>query len=93
MKLVASLPRCLTSIYVQLRTRHAPLNHHLHRIGKADSPRSPFFPEKDETTHHFLLDCHQYVHERHIMSNTLRRQAATSIYFLLTSEKATSPIN
>ncbi|OAX32249.1 hypothetical protein K503DRAFT_672141, partial [Rhizopogon vinicolor AM-OR11-026] len=35
-----------------------------------------------------LFDCPQYAHERHILSNTLRRQA-TSISYLLTSDKAT----
>ncbi|KAG2062751.1 hypothetical protein BDR04DRAFT_986504, partial [Suillus decipiens] len=68
MKLVlALLPRCQTSIYIQLRTGYTPLNRYLHRLGKTDSTRCPFCPEKNETTHHYLLDCPQYVHERHIL--------------------------
>ncbi|KAG2051332.1 hypothetical protein BDR06DRAFT_959124 [Suillus hirtellus] len=39
-KLVALLPRRQTSILTQLRTRHAPLNQHLHQIGKSDTPLS-----------------------------------------------------
>ena len=38
-RLVSSLPKRQTSIYTQLRTRwHVPLNHHLHRIKRSDSP-------------------------------------------------------
>ncbi|KAG2069551.1 hypothetical protein BDR04DRAFT_1101431 [Suillus decipiens] len=69
----------------------APLNHHLHRIGKIDSPRCPFCPEKDNTVHHYLLDCPQYVRGRHILNNSLRRQTS-SIAFFLTSEQAIAPL-
>ncbi|KAG2125441.1 hypothetical protein DEU56DRAFT_688728, partial [Suillus clintonianus] len=40
-KLIATLPKRQASIYTQLRTRHAPLNQHLHRIGKSITPNCP----------------------------------------------------
>ncbi|KAG2136075.1 uncharacterized protein EDB93DRAFT_1091910 [Suillus bovinus] len=67
------------------------LNHQLHCIGKIDFPHCLFCPEKDETMHHYLLNCPQYTRERHILNNTLRRQAS-SIAFLLASKKAIDPL-
>ncbi|KAG2117619.1 hypothetical protein DEU56DRAFT_721249, partial [Suillus clintonianus] len=40
-KLIATLPKRQASIYTQLRTRHIPLNQHLHRIGKSITPYCP----------------------------------------------------
>ena len=91
LKLVNTLPKCQISIYTQLRTRHIPLNHHLHRIGKSETPHCPTCPGRNETIHHFLFDCPQYAHERHIMSNALRRKAS-SIEYILTADKATKPL-
>lgn len=90
-KLVATLSRRQTSILTQLRTNHAPLNQHLHRIGKSQSPHCLTCPDKDETVMHYLLDFTQYVRERHILSNALRRKA-DSLSFLLNSETAISPL-
>jgi hypothetical protein len=90
-KLVATLPKCQTSIYTQLRTHHLPLNYHLHRIGKSMTPHCPICPDVNETVHHYLFDCPQYAHERHLFANSIRRQA-TSTAFILTSEKATQPL-
>jgi ribonuclease HI len=49
LKLTANLPRKLTSILTQLRTGHAPLAKHLHRIKKADSPLCPACLQETET--------------------------------------------
>ncbi|KAG2135239.1 hypothetical protein DEU56DRAFT_738039, partial [Suillus clintonianus] len=81
------LPKRTSSLYVQLRTRHVPLNQHLHRINRSDTPHCPICPGINETIHHLLFDCPQYQHERHILVNALRRDA-TSLAYLLTSEKA-----
>ena len=91
LKLIDTLPKNQTSIYTQLRTRHVPLNHHLHRIGKSDTPYCAACPGKDETIYHYLFDCPQYARERHILANALRRKA-TSIGYILTSDKATRPL-
>jgi len=39
---------------------HAPLNKHLHRIGKAESPLCPHSQHAEETIHHFLISCPFY---------------------------------
>jgi len=54
-KSIARLPRKQTSIITQLITGHAPLNKHLHRIGKSASPICPSCHEHEETVTHFLL--------------------------------------
>ncbi|KAF8592274.1 hypothetical protein K439DRAFT_396841 [Ramaria rubella] len=35
-----------SSLLLQLRTRHIPLNSHLHRIGKYQTPKCPHCPSK-----------------------------------------------
>ncbi|KAG2031395.1 ribonuclease H-like domain-containing protein [Suillus americanus] len=59
-KLSTNFPKCLTSLYVFLRTGHAPLNKHLHQIQKSASPSCPHRPGTDESVHHYLLLCLQY---------------------------------
>ena len=56
-KLVAPLARRNASLLVQLRTGHAPLNHHLHTIGRADTQRCPGCGAAKETVLHFVLRC------------------------------------
>lgn len=64
---IAKLPRKHTSIITQLITGHAPLNKHLHRIGKVDSATCPCCHEHDETITHFLLHCPVHRHARALM--------------------------
>ncbi|OAX41428.1 hypothetical protein K503DRAFT_767708, partial [Rhizopogon vinicolor AM-OR11-026] len=59
-------------------------------MNTVDSPHCPTCPGRNETIYHCLFDCPHYAHERHILSNALRRQA-TSISYLLTLDKATKP--
>ncbi|KAL7281403.1 hypothetical protein ACG7TL_004716 [Trametes sanguinea] len=63
LQLTAALPRRSVSLLTQLRTGHAPLGLHLHRIGKADSPVCPSCRSAPETVAHFLLQCPS--HRRH----------------------------
>ncbi|KIK34519.1 hypothetical protein CY34DRAFT_97847 [Suillus luteus UH-Slu-Lm8-n1] len=70
-----------------LRTGHAPLNLHLHRLGKADQPHCPHCPTIEETVHHYLTSCPQYQRARHHLIQALGRKA-TSISFLLTDVEA-----
>ncbi|KDR65909.1 hypothetical protein GALMADRAFT_33223, partial [Galerina marginata CBS 339.88] len=39
---------------------------HLHRIGKAESPRCPCCRQEDETVHHYLMRCpaHRHAHDK-----------------------------
>ncbi|OAX31072.1 hypothetical protein K503DRAFT_704273 [Rhizopogon vinicolor AM-OR11-026] len=87
-KLTATFPKRLTSLYMSLRTGHTPLNKYLHRIGKIESPHCLHCQGIEETMHHFLLSCPFYQRERHILINTLGRKAS-SIPFLLTDTNAT----
>ncbi|OAX35582.1 hypothetical protein K503DRAFT_696727 [Rhizopogon vinicolor AM-OR11-026] len=87
-KLTATFPKRLTSLYMSLRMGHAPLNKHLHRIGKIESPHCPHCQRIEETVHHFLISCPFYQCERHILVNALGRKAF-SISYLLTDPNAT----
>ncbi|OAX33068.1 hypothetical protein K503DRAFT_701037 [Rhizopogon vinicolor AM-OR11-026] len=87
-KLTATFPKRLTSLYISLRTGHAPLNKYLHRIGKIESPQCPQCQRTEETVHHFLLSCPFYQRERRILTNALGRKTS-SISFLLTDPNAT----
>ena len=89
--LIALLPRRQASLLIQLRTEHAPLNYHLHRIPKADTATCPSCGQARETVAHLLLDCPEYEDARAHMRFKLG-QGATSIQFLLTSPKALQPL-
>jgi hypothetical protein len=72
-KITSTLNHRQTSILTQLRTGHAPINKHLHRIGKIDSPNCPQATCRGitEDTHHLLFTCPRYTHERyHLMQKT-----------------------
>jgi hypothetical protein len=68
-KLITNLPRKLASILTQLRTGHAPLAKHLHRIGKNDSPICPACQQGEESIQHFLLHCPAHQKARQTMRN------------------------
>ncbi|KAG2049803.1 hypothetical protein BDR06DRAFT_892935, partial [Suillus hirtellus] len=63
------------------------LNQHLHRIQRNDTPNCPICPNSEETVHHFLFECPQYVQEHFILHQKLSRKA-TSLPFLLTDPLA-----
>ena len=48
-----------TAIF-RLRTHHAPLNAHLHRIKKEHPAKCVYCPDSDETVEHFLFHCPLY---------------------------------
>ncbi|KAJ3781019.1 hypothetical protein GGU10DRAFT_278322 [Lentinula aff. detonsa] len=79
-KIAGELKRKQTSILFQLRSGHAPLNHHLHRLKKAGSPNCP------RCDHHFLLECPAYRRERFHLRRKIG-QAAYSLQQLLSEEK------
>ena len=60
------LTRNQSSLIMQLRTGHFPLNYYLHRIGKTDSDKctkcneDPANAQVTETINHFLFDCQAY---------------------------------
>ena len=48
----------------RLRTHHAPLNAHLHRIKKERPAKCVYSPDSDETVEHFLFHCPLYDNTR-----------------------------
>jgi hypothetical protein len=87
LKLTATFPKHLTSLLMNLRSRHIPLNSYLHRIGKSASPNCSHCPQDEETIHHLLFDCHHTQRERHILTIALGRKAS-SLPFLLANAAA-----
>ncbi|OBZ65556.1 hypothetical protein A0H81_14412 [Grifola frondosa] len=64
MKMVRNHSKRDSAILMYLRTGHAPLNKHLFRIGKSDTPRCPYCPRSDETVFHFLVECPEHNNTR-----------------------------
>jgi len=65
-----SLNRRQTSILTQMRTGHAPINSHLHRIRKVDTPYCPqnSCTNAIEDIHHLFFTCPHYIRARfHLM--------------------------
>jgi hypothetical protein len=81
-KMADSLPRKHTSLLIQLRTGHAPLNKHLFNITLADSPICPACEDAYETVHHFLLSCPVYECHRRDLFFKLKR-GSRSLFTLL----------
>ena len=73
LKLTSKFPRRNTSILMQLRTGHAPLNYFLHKIGKADSPMCPECNMESEDVSHYLIRCPRYDEHRLKMQQHYRR--------------------
>jgi len=86
-KLAATYPKCLMSLLMNFCTQHIPLNKHLFRLLKSETPSSPHCPDSEETVHHYLFDCPKYHCECHTMSTALGWKA-TSLPYILTKEDA-----
>ncbi|KAG2345442.1 hypothetical protein BDR05DRAFT_880659, partial [Suillus weaverae] len=84
-KLTATYPKRLTSLLMNLCTQHVPLNKHLHRLSKSDTPSCPHCHQTEESIHHFLFDCPHYHCEHHTLSVALGWKA-TSLPYLLMKE-------
>jgi ribonuclease HI len=92
LRLIKDLDRRQASLLFQLRSGHVGLNHHLFRIHRSETPSCPHCRGITvETVRHFLLDCPQYVRERHELRVKLRRNS-DSLSFLLSSPVATLPL-
>ena len=76
-----------TSVLTQLRTGHAPLNQHLHRIKHSDSPYCRHCPAMIEDVPHLLLFCDRYTAQRHRLALILKRKAH-ELPYLLSNPKA-----
>lgn len=74
-KLVRGLSRKQMAIITQLRTGHVPLNHHLHRINRAESAACPGCGYARETVLHFLTQCPAWETARTPLVKKLWRKA------------------
>jgi len=90
-QLTTDLSRQKLSLLTQLRTGHIPLNHHLHRISRSDTPVCPACRQQVETVHHFILTCPAHERQRGSLFRALGRGART-LRHLFTSEKALKPL-
>ena len=88
MKLIGGLQKRQAGLYTQLRTGHAPLNKHLHRFKRSDTPNCLQCGDSTpETVHHFLFTCPRYDRERFIMERDVGRKVYHTAY-LLSNENA-----
>lgn len=62
-KMISGIPRRSASLILQLRTGHAPINLHLHRIGAAETAGCAECGATRESVQHFLFVCP--AHQRH----------------------------
>jgi hypothetical protein len=91
--LVHALPRSQSTLLIWLRTGHAPLNYHLHRIHAVESSDCAACDAAvEETVKHYLLDCPAYEQARSALRRELGVRKAGDIRFLLSDERATSPL-
>ncbi|KIK35155.1 hypothetical protein CY34DRAFT_96608 [Suillus luteus UH-Slu-Lm8-n1] len=87
LKLTSSFSKRLTGLIIGLCTRHLPLNQHLFRLTKTDSPDCPHCPYIDETVPHYLFECPHYLAACQVMSQALGRKS-TLLSHILTDPEA-----
>lgn len=90
-KLIEKLPRRHSSLLFQLRSGHAPLNKHLHRIAKVPSPICLQCGEREETVHHFIITCPKYTTQCHALQFELGTQT-NHLKNLLNNSKCIKPL-
>ncbi|KAH7903595.1 hypothetical protein BJ138DRAFT_1020376, partial [Hygrophoropsis aurantiaca] len=86
LKIAGPYPKHFSSLLIQLHTAHLPLNKHLHQITMSDTPHCPICPGIEESIHHFLFDCPQYVRERHTLHTMLGHNVLSLSYMLSQKE-------
>ena len=78
----SGLNRRQTSVLTQLRTGHIPLNGHLFRINKTDSPHCDHCPNTMEDVPHLLFHCSKYAIQRHKFVMAIGRKSFNSNHIL-----------
>jgi hypothetical protein len=87
-KKLFKLTRSQSSLIMQLRTGHIPLNFYLRRIGKIDSDKcikcgnTPGAVQVPETINHFLFDCQSYDEARLDLIAKIGRNHFTLLKFM-----------
>ena len=91
-KLTNSIGKKHAALYTQLRLGHIPLNKHLHRFKKSDTPICLQCEDnKQENVHHYLFECRRYDRERHSLHLKLGRRALSARY-LLAEKRSQKPL-
>lgn len=90
-KMQVDMTKGQAALYIQLRTGHAPLNKHLHRMKAINSPICTGCSDAHESVEQFLLDCPKTARLRAKLTATLGREAR-SIRTLLSHPKALKPL-
>jgi hypothetical protein len=92
LRLIKNLDHRQASILFQLQSIHISLNQHLFCIRKSETPPCPHCQGITvESVKHFLLECPQYVRERHELQTKLQHNS-NSLSFLLSSPVAVLPL-
>lgn len=91
LQLTADIPRKHAALLIQLRTGHAPLKKHLHRIKRATSSTCPACEMYPETVEHYLLRCPAFERARQALFIEAGRPAR-SITTLLNHPKLLKPL-
>ncbi|KAG2051246.1 hypothetical protein BDR06DRAFT_866575, partial [Suillus hirtellus] len=86
-RITEDLPRRHSSLLLQLRTEHTPLNKHLHHIAKLQSPTCSSCHQKEESVYHYILECPAFIRPRNILRKSLGTQDLT-LKKLLNDRKA-----
>lgn len=87
-----NLTRGQGTLYMQLRSGHAPLNGHLHRIRVINSPVCPACEGAFETVKHYLLECPATNGYRRPMLSALGLETRPELKHLLGNRKAIKPL-
>ena len=76
LEITSSLNRRQASILTQLRTGHAPINMHLYRIQKSDTPYCPQFTcvQATEDIRHLMFTCPRYIQERYRLTQRIGKK-------------------
>jgi len=77
-----------STLILQIRTRHIPLNRYLHRIKKCENARCDnCYDERNievpESIQHFLFDCKTYEKERREFTRNMGRQSKDLKFIML----------
>ena len=86
-KMSAKLTRRQTSILIQLRTGHVPLQAYLHRFKLSDTPECPTCGDEPETVTHYLKYCRTYERQRRRLRRTLGREQSLGLEILGDKER------
>jgi len=81
-KATNGLNRRQISVLTQLRTGHAPLNKHLHRINRSDNPSCSYCTNTLEDVERFIFHCNKDALQRRKLVTSIMRDAYSTQHLL-----------